>query len=760
MNFPCFSFFSGLSRKIYAAFLLTTIIPTAVVALVGVHFSLRALQQETIRNLNQEVTIRSQGLGRFFDQLSAQILTMSGDGKLNDVFVARTSGDQKLIRAAVMRLERDYAALAGYSRYVDQIRLLGADGQELVRVDRHPEGAIIVPAEKLQFKGDRYYFRSTMALEPRQLYISPLDLNVEFGRVEKPERPVIRVATPVANAAGRKMGILIINLHADLLLEQVQQMADARKGTAFLLDASGHYMSRSAGGQSARFVMDPVEKLNRLVPDSISRSLIAGDTSPHHADGWILAQASIDFAREELPANLQGKWRLALAFPEHELLSAAMNLTMLYSALLAALLVTATAGFALSRRLLKPIGDMAQETAAIASGDFTRRVAVKGNDEIAALGEKFNVMAARLQQSAREGIAYQGRLEAQVRERTHDLERERASLEAVIKHTADGIFSVDPSGQLCLVNPAGIHLLGEHEAQGKSLAAFWPQWPQIAADTSMGALRCDLQLQDRILSLTVAPTTAGFIVVARDVSQERRFLDEKRMLDRQMFQMEKLSTVGELAMGFAHEIGNPLAGMKAVAQAMQYEEDVPQGLMEALKRMENEIDRLSGFLRSFYGLAAPQQLHAEACQLDDVLDDVLFWIRKDANSKGIVIEQSGICELPALWADCNQLKQTLLNLVINAVHAMPQGGMLSVTASRVDGMARIEVRDTGEGINAKALSEIFKPFFTTRSDGSGLGLAIVLKIAEQHKARISVVSTPGHGTCFTLNWPFYENRHA
>ncbi|MDP3672152.1 MAG: ATP-binding protein [Telluria sp.] len=760
MNFPRFSFFSGLSRKIYAAFLLTTIIPTAVVALVGVHFSLRALQQETIRNLDQEVTIRSQGLGRFFDQLSAQLLTMASDSKLNDVFAARTSGDQERIRAAAMRLEHDYATLTSYSRYVDQIRLLGADGQELVRADRRPEGVTIVPAQTLQFKGDRYYFRSTIGLEPGQLYISPLDLNVEFGKVEKPERPVIRVATPVADADGRKLGILVINLHADLLLEQVQQMADARKGMAFLLDASGHYMNRSAGGQSAGFVMDPVEKLNRLVPDSISRNLIAGDTSPDRADGWIMAQASIDFAREELPENLRGKWRLALAFPEHELLFAAINLTMLYSALLAALLVTATAGFVLSRRLLKPIGDMAQETAAIANGDFTRRVAVKGNDEIAALGEKFNVMAARLQQSAREGIAYQERLEAQVRERTHDLERERASLEAVIEHTADGIFSVDPSSRLRLVNPAGIHMLGAHEAQGKPLAAFWPQWPQIAADTSKGAIRCDLQLQDRVLSLTVAPTTAGFIVVARDVSQERRFLNEKRMLDRQMFQMEKLSTLGELAMGLAHEIGNPLAGMKAVAQAMQYEEDVPEGLMEALKRMEHEIDRLSGFLRSFHGFTAPQQLHADACQLDDVLDDVLFWIGKDANSKGIVIEQSGICELPALWADSNQLKQTLLNLVINAVHAMPQGGMLSLTANMVDGMARIEVCDTGEGIRAGAMSQIFEPFFTTRSEGSGLGLAIVRKIAEQHGAWISVVSTPGHGTCFTLNWPIYEKRHA
>jgi len=760
MQLPGFQSLSGLSRKIYAAFLITTIIPSAVVGIIGGYFSLRALQDETLRNLNQEVTIRTQGLGRFFDQLSAQLLTMASEEALDALFSAIGADDQARKSAALNRLQREYATLAGYSRYVYQIRLLDHDGREVVRVDRRPKGVTVVPPDALQYKGDRYYFRDAFALAPGQLYVSPLDLNIEFGKVETPERPVIRVATPVAGPDGKKAGVLVINLHADLLLEQVQQMADARKGTAFLLDVYGHYMSRSPGGSASGFSMEPVDRLARLVPASIGRRLTEAEPGAGHADGWIVAQAPIDFARRELPENPRGKWRLAVAYPERELLFASVNLGVLYTALLAALLVTAIAGFVLSRRLLQPIAELAEETSAIASGDFTRRVAVKGNDEIAALGEKFNAMAERLQASAREGSAYQERLEAQVLERTRDLEQERASLEAVIEHTADAILSVDMQGRLHLINAAGSRLLGSGAASGQRLDGFWPQWPQVAADAAFEATRCDLQLQDRILSLAVTPTTAGFIVVARDVSQERRFLDEKRMLDRQMFQMEKLTTLGELAMGLAHEIGNPLAGMKAVAQAMQYEEDVPEGLMEALKRMEHEIDRLSGFLRSFHGFAAPQQLHPEACQLYDVLDDVLFWVRKDARNKGIAIEQNGTDALPALWADANQLKQTLLNLVINAVHAMPQGGTLSISAEADGARARIAVRDTGSGIPSDAIQHIFEPFFTTRSEGSGLGLAIVRKITEQHHARIAVASTPGHGTCFTLDWPLFGKHHA
>lgn len=760
MKFPHLNLFSGLSRKIYFAFLATTIIPTVIAGVIGGFYSLRALQHETLRHLDQEVTIRSEGLGRFFYQLSAQLLSLARSSAVNDFAAAKSSGDRVLIRSAAERLERDYTALAGLSKYVYQIRLLGADGQEWVRVDRRSAGVIAVAAPELQYKGDRYYFRDALALQPGQLYVSPLDLNVEFGVVETPERPVIRVATPVAGADGRKLGVLIINLHADLLLEQIQQMADAHKGEAYLLDVSGQYMSRSADEQATGFSMKPVATLRRLFPESISRGLIDGGASPVQADGWIMAHASIDFARDELPDNGHEKWRVALAFPERELFFAVVNLYVLYGALVAALIVTAVAGYALSRRLLKPIGDMAEETAAIASGDFTRRVAVSGNDEIAALGEKFNLMAIRLQESTREINQHRDRLAEQVRERTRDLEQERASLEAVIEYTADGILAIDHSGTMQLVNAAGARLLANNQLLGEPLEAFWPQWPHIARDASCGALRCDLQLPDKVLSLAVTPTTSGFIVVARDVSQERRFLDERRMLDRQMFQIEKLSTLGELAMGLAHEIGNPLAGMKAVAQAMQYEEDVPDGMIEALKRMEHEIDRLSGFLRSFHSFAAPQQLHAEACRLDDVFDDVLFWTRNDAKSKGITIEQHGVESLPPLWADPNMLKQTLLNLVINAMHAMPQGGMLTMTAASVDGRARIDVRDSGYGIPPDALPHIFEPFFTTRNAGSGLGLSIVRKIAEQHDAHISVISEGGHGSCFTLNWPLFGNHHV
>lgn len=751
--------FGALSRRIYAAFLIAAAVPTAIAGVIGIYVSLQTLREETLRNLNQEVQIRSQGIAHFLGQLSSELLYLANTRESGDLSRALAGGDAGRISAGTRLLERDYAALAALYPHIYQLRFLDRAGNELVRIDRKGEQVSVVPRGQLQPKADRYYFREAMALRPGQIYVSPLDLNIEFGVVEKPERPVIRVATPVAGPEGDNAGLVIINLHADILIGHVQQMADARRGTAYLFDRSGHYLARQAGDSADVFSMAPVETLQAVLPAELTTAILDGGGKPLQGKGWIIARAPVDFVPKAQGGTSRGQWIIALAFPERELFYAVLNLSMLYGVLFAALLVTALGGYALSRRLLGPLEDLSAETDAIADGDFKRRVKVTGDDEIAALGDKFNRMAARLNDSYQAINEHRDRLEDEVRARTRELEVERSSLEAIIRNTADGILAIDSTGVIRLANPAAIVCLnGEHDPVDAPIETYWPHWPAIAADATSGVLRCDVELPRRMLALTVTPTATGFIVVARDVSRERAFMDERRELDRQMFQMEKLTTLGELAMGLAHEIGNPLAGMKAVAQAMQYEDDIPPGLLEALKRLESEIDRLSGFLRTFHGFAAPQVLQATACLLGRIIDDVLFWTRKDARSLGIDIEIEGIEALPALWADPQQLKQVLLNLLMNAVHAMPDGGRITVKALADGDRARIDVADTGQGIAPDVLGRVFEPFFTTRREGTGLGLSIVRKIVEQHGGEISVSSQLGHGTCFSMAWPIAPTR--
>lgn len=642
----------GLTRRIYIAFLLAAVIPTAIAGLIGIYMSLQTLREETLGHLQQEVLVRSQGVGRFFDQLAAELLYLADAPALEELRVAIAQADPHRVRAATTRLERDYATLAAAYPHIYQIRYLDHAGREIVRVDKKGDRVVVIPEERLQDKGDRYYFKEAYARKSGELYVSPMDLNVEFGKVEKPERPVIRVATPIGSGTGRNEGILIINLHADFLLEQIQQMASVRAGTAYLFDRSGHFLTRTANDDGG-FAMQPVERLAKQFGESTIKQILEGQNGTLSVADAIFAHAAIRFGNA-YPDEVRSQWVIAVGFPEKKLFMSVFNLYALYAILGISLLATAIGGYALSRHLLGPLEALSKETEAIASGDFSHRVEVRGRDEIAALGQKFNAMTEKVEQLVGSLAAHRDRLEEEVKARTADLEHEQ---------------------------------------------------------------------------------------------------EERRELDRQMFQMDKMATMGELAMGIAHEMGNPLAGMKAVTQALQYEEDLPKGMPEALRRMENEVDRLSNFLRSFHGFAAPTTLNLRPSSLADAVGDVLFWTRKEAKSLGVDIEAKLPDALASLRADPAQLKQVLLNLVVNALHAMPEGGRLTISAAAFPDRVQISVRDTGIGISESVLPRIFDPFFTTRTGGSGLGLAITAKIVREHNAEIQVESRPGHGTCMSLYWP-------
>lgn len=754
--------FHGLSSRIYFAFLLAAVIPTAIAGFIGIFYSQQALRQETLRNLNQEVSIRANGVGRFFDQFSTDLLTLAASRTLKELNQARTGGNKGDIELAVQALEKQYTIFAQNYPHFYYIRYIALDGQELMRVKNKDGKVFSIPHDRLQDKAKRYYFSAALKLKPGEIYISPMDLNIEYGEVEKPEQPVIRFATPISDSSGQVQGLLVANLHAQVLLESVQEMAQTRTGTAYLIDRSGLYLARCGtddactNSSSDGFGMLPLANLAQRYGQSVLQKILSSSRGTDAVNGWIVSHAAVETTAGKAGAGV-GQWLIAMDFPENAMFFAVTNLYALYAVLLASLAATAVGGYALSRHLLGPLTVLTEETQALGAGDFSRRVAVRGNDEIAVLGGQFNAMAGHIDVLVKSLATERDQLDEQVQARTRDLEHERSFLSVVIEYSADGILALDAAGRIALANAAAVRLLNlQGDPPGQLIETYCHGWADTARQvaTSM-ALRREITYGDHTLALAVRALAPGngFIVMLRDVTEDCRVAEERRELDRQMFQVDKMATLGELAMGLAHEIGNPLAGMKAVAQSLQHHRDMLPGPRTVLARLESEVDRLSGFLQSFHGFAAPQACQPVACDLQDVLQDVLFWIHKDAKTQEINIVLEGIAQTAPLWADPLQLKQLLLNLFINAAHAMPTGGQLTITAQDADAHVRIDIADTGSGIAADILQHIFEPFYTTRRDGSGIGLAVVRKIIEQHNAKISVRSEVGAGTCFTLNWP-------
>jgi signal transduction histidine kinase len=241
-----------------------------------------------------------------------------------------------------------------------------------------------------------------------------------------------------------------------------------------------------------------------------------------------------------------------------------------------------------------------------------------------------------------------------------------------------------------------------------------------------------------LLALLAVATT----VFARRLEQARQAL----------LRGETLSSMGRMAAGIAHEIRNPLGIIKNSAQLLR-EELADAGLdTEVAEFIPAEIDRLNETLTGYLEFARESPLRPETVEVESLFERSARMLAPQLEAAGVRVLREASAGL-AIHADRRRLQQVLLNLMLNAMQAMPQGGTLRLSARTEGERCRIEVRDDGSGIEPDRLAEIFEPFHTTREKGSGLGLFMVRRIVEEHEGTIEASSRVGEGTTFVLSLP-------
>jgi two-component system sensor histidine kinase HydH len=231
-------------------------------------------------------------------------------------------------------------------------------------------------------------------------------------------------------------------------------------------------------------------------------------------------------------------------------------------------------------------------------------------------------------------------------------------------------------------------------------------------------------------------------------------LGEVRRLQGEVRRQEKLAAIGGLAAGVAHEIRNPLSSIKGIASYFKGKFVPESHDQEMAEVMIEEVDRLNRVISELLEFARPTELSLKPTAVNDLLENSVRLIQKEASTKDIKIDLKLSEDALTANIDSDRFSQCLLNLYINALQAMDKGGQLSIENTVSDeGWINIQVRDTGTGIKPDALSRIFDPYFTTKPKGTGLGLAIVHKIMEAHNGQIKVRSILGQGSTFTILLP-------
>lgn len=218
-------------------------------------------------------------------------------------------------------------------------------------------------------------------------------------------------------------------------------------------------------------------------------------------------------------------------------------------------------------------------------------------------------------------------------------------------------------------------------------------------------------------------------------------------------QSEKLAALGKLSAGLAHELRNPLNTVSMLLYAMVREMPVDGPLVVDLQVMQGELQRMSLLIEQFLEFARPRPPHFQRERLDEIMEETLLLIGPEARTRGVMIYKEWDASLPSVWVDGTQIKQVYLNLLLNALQAMPQGGKLIVRLHTSGGSLLTAIADEGEGIQPEVRANLFQPFFTTKQGGTGLGLSISQRIIEGHNGRLRLLSRPGAGTTAVVRLP-------
>ncbi|MFQ5793005.1 MAG: nitrogen regulation protein NR(II), partial [Acidobacteriota bacterium] len=259
--------------------------------------------------------------------------------------------------------------------------------------------------------------------------------------------------------------------------------------------------------------------------------------------------------------------------------------------------------------------------------------------------------------------------------------------------------------------------------------------------------------QDHYLHLRLSPYTeddgpGGTIIIIDDVTEQVE-------MERQLAVSRKLAAATRILSDVAHKIKNPLTSiamnLRVLRDHVHSRTGAPDDLSRLVEAADHEINDLNHMIRQFLSSVRPDSLHLEPCDAEEIVEDILALLRHDMKSRNIDVATHFSGHPPAVLADRNHLREALLNIILNAIEAMPQGGRLAISTGPdgQDGMA-IRVDDTGCGISKEDLEKVFDLYFTTKPDGAGLGLSTAFLIVEQLGGRIDIQSEVQRGTSVTI----------
>jgi PAS domain S-box-containing protein len=595
---------------------------------------------------------------------------------------------------------------------------------------------------------DKVYFQSVMATDAPAIS--------QVIQLERPAGAVgVVAAVPVRDAGGQVVGVVTVVLTTDQLAKRYEEtrllpgqaivLADRNARLAF------HSLHRSLSyAQSSSFAdLSPVRAALAGIPSTVN----------DFAD-----RITSDVRLGAFVPTLRHRWAVGVTMPPSVALAPVYEPLRQQLAVFALiLLLSGVIASIMARYIVRPFLRLNEAALALGRGELARRVKIRTGDEIERLGESFNEMAGR------------------VAERTEDLARARRYLDDIIDSVADPIFVKNLEHRWVLVNRAFCDFVGRgrQELLGKTDYDFFPKsqadvfWLKDELVVTTG--RENINEEEMTDADGVLHTIVTKKILYTDERGEKqivgviRDVTERKRLEEQLRQAQKMESVGLLAGGIAHDFNNLLTPILGNSELLLMLESLPAAPSRLVREVKQAAERASELTRQLLAFGRKQMLSLRTISLGDLISRFEPMLRRTIR-EDIRMEISVAPALGLVRADVGQLEQVILNLAINAQDSMLRGGTLTIEMQNVEldrtyviehsevragPYVMIAVSDTGSGMDSETQQRLFEPFFTTkeRGKGTGLGLSMAYGIVKQHGGSISVYSEPGKGSTFTIYLP-------
>ena len=418
---------------------------------------------------------------------------------------------------------------------------------------------------------------------------------------------------------------------------------------------------------------------------------------------------------------------------------------------LAALAISTLLAAVVSRATLEPLQDISAQLDRISAGQYDAP-----SPEVTGFGGSGDELGLVSRKITQVGQQLRG---------VHEIfSTMRENMNSVMAGLEDGLLLFTRDARAVMISPAAEKFLGEPAGQflGRRVTEIFPpghplhealhiesdELSEVAAETELETSEGPKRVSVSVQAIQEDGERMGALVTLRD-------LDSLESINTQLQVSERLAALGRITAGVAHEVKNPLNSMRLwlenLKESLSAESDGAS--QQAVQVLDKEIDRLDAVVKRFLDFTRPMDIRLEQTQLAELLKEVLEFARPQLQKSNIQLAQLLPIDVPEVYVDRALLKQAVLNLVLNAAEAMPNGGQLRLVLSRRGEMAEITVGDTGKGIPLENRQKIFQLFFTTRPGGSGIGLASTFRIVQLLNGSIDFTSEVGRGTTFRIELP-------